>query len=44
MKRNMIQSLHDGCPEWRDDPDAQKRVLSKYKKYGDQVNIWITIQ
>lgn len=42
MKRNMIQALHDGCPAWSKDPDAQQSVLSKYKKYGDQVNIWIT--
>lgn len=39
MKRNMIQALHNGCPAWSDEPDTQQNVLSKYKKYGDQVNI-----
>lgn len=43
MKRDMIKALHDGCPAWGDDPDMQQSVLSKYKKYGDQVNIWTFI-
>lgn len=34
----MIKAIHDGLPAWADEPEEQKTLLTKYKKYGDQVN------
>lgn len=38
IKRNMIKAIHDGIPGWADEPEEQKAILAKYKKYGDQVS------
>lgn len=39
----MIKAIHDGIPGWADEPDEQKTMLAKYKKYGDQVNAYSLI-
>lgn len=37
IKRQMIKAIHAGIPGWADEPEEQKEILAKYKKYGDQV-------
>lgn len=39
----MIKAIHDGIPGWADEPDEQKTMLAKYKKYGDEVNAYSLI-
>lgn len=34
----MIKAIHAGIPGWADEPEEQRQILAKYKKYGDQVN------
>lgn len=38
MKREMIKALHEGCPGWNNDTNMQQKVLSRFKKYGDEVH------
>lgn len=33
----MIKAIHAGIPGWADEPEEQRSMLAKYKKYGDQV-------
>lgn len=35
----MIKAIHEGIPGWADEPNEQKHILAKYKKYGDQVRL-----
>lgn len=37
IKRQMIKAIHAGIPGWADEPEEQREILAKYKKYGDQV-------
>ncbi|XP_031634250.1 39S ribosomal protein L28, mitochondrial isoform X2 [Contarinia nasturtii] len=36
IKRQMIKAIHAGIPGWADEPEEQREILAKYKKYGDQ--------
>lgn len=34
----MLKAIQAGCPDLADNPEKQKEVLDKYKKYADQVS------
>lgn len=38
IKRQMIKAIHAGIPGWADEPEEQREIVAKYKKYGDQVS------
>lgn len=37
LKREILKSIHDGCPAYKDDPAKQQEIFEKYKRFGDQV-------